>query len=226
MNYGRPELLDRLAAEYALGSMTARVRRRFLRLRRTLPAAERAAQIWERRLAALSVSVPAVDPPSRVWQAIEHRTRSKTTSRKSSGWMSWLAPAMAFAFGVISADAIIAQRDTVPASYVGLLTDGEGLPTVLASSTRHGTRMSIKFLRPFTPPAGMSMQLWALPKEGAPFRLGTIPPGDRSSFTLVDTSEHLLSAVTRLAVSLEAASADAPPSPSPFVLTGHCVKLW
>jgi anti-sigma-K factor RskA len=240
MNYSRPDLLDHLAAHYVLGAMTTRVRRRFERLRKSHPAVERAAQSWERRLAPLSVSVPTVKPPPGAWLAIERRLGGSRTTRKSIGWKAWLMPATAFAFGVVATlglvriyptalapvDGAAVQRDAVPASYVGLLTDADGVPTVLASSTRYGKRMSIKFLRPFTPPPGKIMQLWALPREGAPFRLGTVPPGDHSSFTLSDTSERLLSNVTRLAVSLENDSDVAGTTPSPFVLTGHCVKLW
>jgi anti-sigma-K factor RskA len=239
MNYARAELLDHLAAHYAVGALTTHARKRFERLRQALPAADRAAHSWERRLAALSVSIPAVKPPRAVWQAIERRIGGSRTAAPT-GWRVWLLPAIGFAFGIVAtaglvrlypaallpADKVVAQRDAVPASYVGLLSDSDGVPTVLASSTRHGKRLSIKFLKPFTPPAGKVMQLWAVPRDGAPFRLGTISPGEHSSLTLADTSERLLSKVTLLAVSLEDPSDNSGPSPSPFVLAGHCVKLW
>jgi anti-sigma-K factor RskA len=240
MNYDRAELLEPLAARYAVGAMTPRVRKRFERLRQVIPAAERAAQSWERKLASLSVSVPAVSPPRSVWQGIERRIGGSQTTATAPGWMTWLVPAVGFAFGIVATvglvrlypaafvpqDRAVAQRDAIPASYVGLLTDGNGAPTVLASSTRYGRTMSIKFLKPFMPPAGKLMQLWALPKEGVPFRLGIVPAGEHGSFTMADTSERLLSNVSYLAVSLEDASANAGPSPSEFVLSGHCVKLW
>jgi anti-sigma-K factor RskA len=240
MNYARVELLDHLAAHYAVGAMTPRVRKRFERLRQALPAAEGAAQSWERRLAPLSVSVPAVEPPRAVWQAIERRIAGPGTIGTSSGWMMWLVSAIGFALGIVATvelvrlypsalvpvDKAVSQRDAIPASYVGLLADSDGVPTVLASSTRFGNRLSIKFLKPFTPPPGKVMQLWALPRDGAPFRLGTISPGEHAALTLADTSERLLSNVTLLAVSLEDASDNTGPAPSPFVLAGHCVKLW
>jgi len=240
MNYARVELLDHLAAHYAVGAMTTRVRKRFERLRQALPAAERAAQSWERRLAPLSVSVPAAKPPRAVWRAIERRIAGSRPSGTSSGWMMWLTPAMGFALGIVATvvlvrlypnalvtvDRAVPQPDAIPASYVGLLSDADGVPTVLASSTRFGKRLSIKFLKPFAPPPGKVMQLWALPRNGAPFRLGTISPGEHGSLTLADTSERLLSNVTLLAVSLEDASDNTAPAPSPFVLAGHCVKLW
>jgi len=60
MNYDRPELLDRLAAEYVFGMMSARVRRRFQAIQRALPAAQHAVQAWEQRLTPLARSVPPV----------------------------------------------------------------------------------------------------------------------------------------------------------------------
>jgi len=100
---------------------------------------------------------------------------------------------------------------------------------VLIRPTRHGTRVSVKSLRPIAVPVGKVAQVWALPKEGAPFPIGiavpTKPPGS-TSFEMSATSEKLLSNVTRLAVSFEDAPARAGATPSEFVLIGPCVKLW
>jgi hypothetical protein len=53
-----------------------------------------------------------------------------------------------------------------------------------------------------------------------------VPPGDKATLTLADTSEKLFSDVPRLAVSFEAGMPARGAAPSAFVLTGHCVKLW
>ena len=74
MNYDRPELLDRLAAEYVLGTLRGRARKRFDRLQRELPAARGAVAVWEAQLNRLSSVVPATAPPGRVWDAIVDRT--------------------------------------------------------------------------------------------------------------------------------------------------------
>jgi anti-sigma-K factor RskA len=89
--------------------------------------------------------------------------------------------------------------------------------------------MTVKFLRPVEVPAGKVLQLWALPKDGAAFPLGTTAtakPPQSTSFELAATSEKLLSNVPRLAVSFEDQPAGASAKPSEFILTGHCVKLW
>jgi len=104
----------------------------------------------------------------------------------------------------------------------------EGKPTVLASSRRHGKQLTLKLLQPLTVPAGRVAQLWALPGDGsAPFPVGVVPASGTGTINLGDSSEKLFFKVSRLAVSLESAPAKPGDKPSqPFVLSGHCVKLW
>lgn len=238
MNYDDPELLDRLAAEYVFGSLSSRARRRFERLRQRLPAAERAVLDWERRLMPLSGSVPSERPPARVWTAIDERTGGGERIPSTRSWR-WLPPVWAFAFGVLATlvvvrlfpdampiDAIVQERGTLPQSYVGLLTDVQDNPVLLASSTRYGRILSVKWLRPVEVPPGRVPVLWALPRDGAPFAVGVVPLADRATLTLTATSEKLFFNVAQLAVSFETAAPAPGATPSPFVLTGHCVKLW
>ena len=246
MNYDHPELLDRLAAKFALGTLGGHARRRFERLQRELPAARAAVLAWDERLAGLASSVPPVAPPDRVWAAIDARTapRGAAASAKA-GWLTRLfKPAMGFAFGAamtasvvmtnpalfVSLDRLAQEEEALPQSYVGLLTDGNNQPTLLVSSTRQGTRVSVKFLRPVAVPAGRVIQVWALPKDGAPFPLGVAAPADppnSTTFEIAASSDKLLSTVLKLAVSFEPAPVTGAAAPSgDFVLSGFCVKLW
>ena len=185
MNYDRPELLDRLAAEYVFGSLSPLARRRFDALRRTLPAADAAARAWEARTAPLASVVPSAAPSPELWAAIERRTggaRSPQPAR--SGWLDFLKPALGFALGVVAAlgivrlypdtvvpvDEIVQARGTLPESYVGLLTSRDGAPVILASSTRHGRSLFVKILRNVDVPPGKVLQLWALPNGSASYR--------------------------------------------------------
>jgi anti-sigma-K factor RskA len=246
MNYDRPELLDRLAAEYALGTLRGRARRRFERLLRELPAARAAAGAWETRLAGLATSVPAATPPRRVWDAIEARVQPPRA--RTAGRLGWLKPAFGFAFGalatlglvqmapqtLVSLDRLAQREQALPQSYVGLLTDSANVPHLLVSSTRHGTRVTVKSLRPWQVPPGKVAQVWALPRdrdgrELPPLPLGVAqpaaPPGS-TRFEMAASSEQLLANVPRLAVSFEDAPAQPGQAPSTFVFSGFCVKLW
>jgi anti-sigma-K factor RskA len=127
---------------------------------------------------------------------------------------------------VVPIDEIVQARGTLPASYVGILTDAANNPIVLASSTRRGRLMSIKVLRNVEVPPGKVLQLWALPDEGNAIPLGVVPHTGKVSFQMADTSEKLLFNVSRLAVSVEDAPARAGATPAPYVLTGNCVRLW
>ena len=243
MNYHRPELLDKLAGEYALGTLRGPALRRFERVLRDSAPARAAVEAWNARLGRLASAVPAVSPPDRVWSAIERATGGAAPAPRRSWFGNWFKPALGFAFGVaatigivqmapqqfVTLDELAQKQQALPQSYVGLLTDKDNQPTLLVSSTRHGNRVTVKYLRPVEIPAGKVLQVWALPKDGAAFPLGTTgtarPPG-KTEFEIGASSEKLLSNVTRLAVSFEDAPATAQSRPAEFVLSGFCVKLW
>lgn len=247
MNYDRPALLDRLAAEYVLGTLRGRARRRFEQIQRRLPAARAAVGQWQERLAGLAGSVPPAPAPARIWQAIDARISAPATASAAvprRGWFgNWWRPALGFALGavltvgmvtlnptaLVSLDDLAQREQALPQSYVGLLTDAQNRPTLLVSSTRYGTVVTVKFLRPVDVPAGKVLQLWALPAEGQPFPLGAAapaaPPGS-TRFTIGSATEQLLAKVPRLAASFEDRPATPGATPSEFVYSGFCVKLW
>jgi anti-sigma-K factor RskA len=233
MNYLLPERLDRLAREYALGTLSGGARRRFERVLAQAPAAGRAVAAWQERFTVLSASLPPMAPRNQVWQGLEQRLFAPP--RKNPGWWRMLGSMLA---GVMLCTVVLRlqpallglepQAEALPASYVGLLTDVEGKPTVLASSRRHGRQLTLKLLQPLVVPADRVAQLWALPSDGsAPFPVGVVPASGNATLTLSDSSEKLFFKVSRLAVSLEPAPAQPGSRPTqPFVLSGHCVKLW
>ena len=243
MNYLLPERLERLAREYALGTLSGSARRRFERVLRNAPAAMRAVGAWQERLGGLAGAVPAMQPSDAVWRGLEERlfASPRVARRDPLQWLSDVLSVRALGgalAGVLLCVALLRfqpgliglepQSDTLPQSYVGLLVDAAGKPTVLASSKRHGTVMTVKMLQAVAIPAGSVAQLWALPKDGsAAFPVGVVPGSGSATVALADTSEKLFFNVSQLAVSIEAAPAKAGDKPSGgFVLSGHCVKLW
>jgi anti-sigma-K factor RskA len=243
MNYLLPERLERLAREYALGTLAGPARRRFERVLRNAPAAARAVGAWQERLSGLAGAVPAMQPRESVWRSLDQRLFALPRAAPR-GPLQWLQGVLSVrALGGVLAGALLCvallrfqpgliglepQSDALPQSYVGLLTDSAGRPTVLASSKRHGTVMTVKLLQPVAIPTGSVAQLWALPKDGsAAFPVGVVPGSGSVTVALAGTSEKLFFNVSRLAVSIEAAPAKAGDKPSgDFLLSGHCVKLW
>ncbi len=244
MNLLRPECLDALARDYALGLMHGGARRRFEQLLRSSRAAELAVLVWQERLATLAATVPPLQPSPAVWQRLEQslqpeRPAAGTAPRSRWSWLleilsgRTLAGALA---GLLIAVVVLREQprlgglepaqETLPASYVGLLLDEAGKPTLLASSRRHGKTLTVKMLQPIQVPAGKLATLWALPQDGAaPFKLGVVPVQGSATLVLPSPAEKLFFRVSRLAVSHEVDAAAAAPA-QPFVLSGHCVKLW
>ncbi len=259
MRYTHPALLEHLASAYVLGTLGGGARRRFVRLLRDRSDLQLLVAQWEGRLGLLASSVPVHQPPQRVWEVIESRTRPRDVNVKEAatqdGWMGalWrrhgvLQGLAGVVLGVVATVALVAAvptwfvssdqvalraGDKLPQAYVGLLTDAAGNGKVLVSSLRHGRTLTVKAIGPITLPvapatmAGAATQLvlWAVPADGAPFALGTVPVTGSAVSALPDTSEKLLLKVSKLMVTLETSATPQVPS-STVLLTGNCAKLW
>ena len=74
MNLHRyPDLVDRLAGEYALGVLRGGARRRFERLAQHDPRVRAAIESWQTRIGAMPELAQSVTPPASVWAGIERR---------------------------------------------------------------------------------------------------------------------------------------------------------
>jgi len=73
MKYERPELGERLAADYVLGLMPPLARRRFERAMAHDATLAATTALWSERLGALDETTAGETPPARVWRAIEQR---------------------------------------------------------------------------------------------------------------------------------------------------------
>ncbi len=119
-----PERLDRLAAEYALGSLRGGARRRFEAWARAHPFVQAAAIAWQTRLAGLCELQASVAPDPVVWQRVDNLVRAERAQRamqtartgaddapseRSTGWRS-LALWRALAFGGVLATALAALQ--------------------------------------------------------------------------------------------------------------------
>ncbi|HEY2978617.1 MAG TPA: anti-sigma factor [Burkholderiaceae bacterium] len=239
MNLLQPERLDRLAREYALGTLQGAARRRFERLLREAPLTMRVVAHWQERLGVLAASVPAVEPREQVWQELQQRLFAGP--QRVGLWQrlqGLLAPRVlgGVLAGVLMAAVVLrlqpqwldleTRAEALPQSYVGLLVSDAGQATLLASSRRHGRTITVKVLQPIDVPPGQVARLWALPRDGAPFLVGEVPAKGSATLPLTDSAEKLFFTVARLGLTIEPAGGDARAPAGPFFASGHCVKLW
>jgi anti-sigma-K factor RskA len=241
MNLLHPERLDRLSREYVLGTLTGRARRRFERLLAEAPLAGRVVARWQQRFDVLAAAVPPVQPREQVWQSLQQRLFAAREAPAPGFWsrvqalfsLRVVGGALA---GVLMATVVLrlqpqwldleTRSDSLPQSYVGLLVNDAGQATLLASSRRHGRAITVKLLQPLQVPEGQVARLWALPRDGAPFLVGLVPARGSATIALTDSAEKLFFTVAKLGVTIEPVAAGAAAPTTPFVASGHCVKLW
>lgn len=154
MNLLRPELLEALARDYALGTMSGGARRRFERLLREHFVAQQAVAAWSGRLGHLAAPVPSLKPSAAVWGGLQQRLfpNEAPTARAAA------RPAARPAPGPPPAPS---PRETAAPRrswWQGLFTGGQGWAGALA-----GVLLCVVALRQQPEWAGLETQREALP---------------------------------------------------------------
>jgi anti-sigma-K factor RskA len=230
MNYRDPQLRNRLAAEYVLGTLTGRARQRFARLAYADANLRGTVREWEARLLPFAEAVPPVAPPDRVWQAIT--ARLFPSSARRTGWFGnvgfWRPFALAASVAVVALGVLLlAPRETTPQNFVALLSDDQAHPVLYVSADRAGRMMSVKTLAPISLPSAKAMELWVLPEKGAPRSLGLIAASGTTTVQLSSVAEATFSAVPAMAISIEPSGGSPTGLPTgPVVYKGPVVRLW
>ncbi len=244
----KPELQDRLAAEYALGTLRGPARARFRRWLAEDAALARRAAEWAARLDPMARSVRAVRPPARLWRAIE--ARLETTPSGAGLWHSlafWrglglaasgAAASLLFALVALGpgapqpAPAPVVLRvpsNEMPATYLAVLSDPKThKPMLVAAASRTSDQLWVKTLDPSINVPDRSLELWAIMPAGQPPKsLGMVGKGDKTMLPLHAVADRSLGDVPMLAVSLEPMGGSPTGAPTgPVMYSGPCVKVW
>jgi len=214
MNYEQAELLDRLAAEYTLGTLRGRARRRFERLCVDSAAARGAVYRWEDHWSALSRTVTPVEPSAQVWAAVSRRlfgdeVASGTAPRGRRRRVWQLAAAAGLVAVALIAGLIMRQLAPPPLQTLAVLGTDSAHPVWRLERRLPLTALTVEVVGAVPPAAGKSYELWALPRGGAPVSLGVLPAAGRAERTLSGRQRTALLAADKVAVSVE------PPGGSP-----------
>jgi anti-sigma-K factor RskA len=227
----KPQLRERLAAEYVLGTLRGAARARFRRWMREDAALARAVSEWESRLAPMAASVVPVRPPARVWREIETRLPAPPHPRERRGflWRALGLVAGGAAAALIAVTVVLSLQTAVRGGeYIAVLSDPKTQkPVLLVSAGRRDDRLRIKTLDPAIQVADASLELWALPAEGRPRSLGLVPAGSQGELQLAAMADKALSDVPALAISLEPKGGSPTGAPTgPVLYSGPFVKDW
>ncbi len=140
MRYDHPDLRDRLAAEYVLGTLHGRARERFRSLLRYDPALRALVADWEARLAPLAESIPAREPPPAAWTGIAarlgHAGRQPATAVAGAGGLAgwWRSLAIVASLSTLALAAMLAGTGLRTAEAPGPTAGASGTTQAAASA--------------------------------------------------------------------------------------------
>jgi anti-sigma-K factor RskA len=200
MKVEHPRLKQALAAEYVLGTLAGRARRRFEKMLGHRADLRDEVHWWERRLAPLQNGFTPQTPRAVVWAAIEKQINASTVStltpRTGAGPSRSLRLWQAWALSATAASAVLAiglarelNRPPPPAQlvrvevpvvqplpYVALLRPGESEAQWLV--TLSPERRLIRITGDGRFPLDLSresLELWVIGDDGQPRSLGVMP---------------------------------------------------
>lgn len=221
MRYDNPQLVQRLASEYVLGTLTGRARRRFETWMRDSYHVRSVVWHWERQLSPLAEATSGVQPRARVWEQVLERTGGKAAAQAERAiararwferlglWrgLSLVATAAAVVLAVLLARTPTEVVTPQAQQYVAVVNDPQSQPLWLVRVDVQQGRLAIRSINATAPAPANSYELWILPAGGAaPRSLGLLPTGTASvDAELPLELRPLLASAQGLAVSLEPA---------------------
>ena len=252
----KPELIERLTAEYVLGTLHGGARRRFAAWLIDDAALRRTVAEWEARLNPMAAMVAAVPPPRHVWDRVAAliATRPIAPAAQTRFWDSlafWRSFGLA-ASGVAAVLAVfvglrppqIVERVQIverilekpmrvsdganpwQPSYVATLKDREGKTMLMLYVGRNSDEMWVKY-EADSMPKDASLELWGLDSAGQPKSLGLIKSNGSNTMKLPAMADASVSGFKKMAVSMEPMGGSKTGAPSgPVMYQGDCQMFW
>ena len=235
MRYQNPQLREKLAAEYVLGTLRGRARARFEALMRYDPALRSRVTDWEDKLTPMARAGSDIAPPARVWNALSQRIAGE--ARQPRWWQSlalWRGlAASGAAFALVLAIVIgVAPEAQPPMSMVAVMNDTQGQPAMTVSwpsmqAVREPyIRIKVTQQHPTMAP-GTEWELWMLPPgKDNPVSLGLITTDVDQVMKLTPELASRIEGAWGIAMSIEPKGGSPSGTPTgPVVMKGPCVKL-
>jgi anti-sigma-K factor RskA len=201
MNYQTPALRRALAADYAIGLMSAPARRRFEQLLLDDAALRTEVAQWQEALVSLTESLPDHPVPDRVWHGITARIEPQVlhVPEKRPFW-NWLriTTALCSLVALVFLGSLYNRDD---ARYHATLLTADAQPALKVEA--HADYLQVEPLTLAAVDSDRSLELWAIPANGKPISLGVIPAGGKGKVELNEAQKALIGKPIALAVSLE-----------------------
>lgn len=213
--YQKPELYERLAMEYSLGTLKGQARSRFEKLMVIHPFIRVAVDEFDAKFAVLAEQVPEVTPPESVWKNIEAsihtKQESEATLEKSRfsllGFFSRKGYALAGIMILVSAFFIFGNPEfsstNTPIMFTATLVSSQNEPMAEVVAMKSDMKMRIQLKEEVIVPEGKKLTFWCMPKDPSKpaMNMGTLASTGSNEMEmtkqtwlgLIDASEFVIS---------------------------------
>ncbi len=229
---------DGLAAEYALGTLSASERADVDRRLRREPRLASAVAYWERRLDPLLDAVEPVAPPMDAFAAIKAQIASSQTSRSGTADVielrrrlrRWQGGAIAAAAMAASLLLFVGVRETTAIrdeKFVAVLEGDDRNPAFVAAVSTKDKSIMVLRVGGLAPAPGRSHELWAVGGDSpAPRSLGLLSAASRFPADKLGDVDPAELQRTTFAISVEPEGGSPTGQPTgPVVFTGKLVPV-
>jgi len=222
-----------------LGTMSPRARRRFEALLRQVPALRRSVAEWESRLLPLADALPGVEPPPRIWTAIEARIHGRRSPARSSGiWQSlsfWRLSSIASAALAVALIVFVSLpgrqvTEEMPGRMVVVMNDLQTREPAMTATWEHGKRgeriVRLRVMGHAEMAPGTAWEMWMLPGgDQKPVSLGLITTHETQTMVVPASMAASLDNAAGLAMSVEPAGGSPTGLPTgPVLYAGKALK--
>jgi anti-sigma-K factor RskA len=238
--YQKPELFERLAMEYSLGTLKGRARKRFETLMQQYPYIAATVESHDLQFASLVELLPETKPDVAVWEKINAQINQQPLQQSlktsyhnpddiyndgSSGLLASLW--RVFANPGLMGAMLLLVLSSVFLLKLGNIPDATGFSATLMSAKTHkpmavvqvaktDMKMTIELMEPVKVPDGMKAVFWCIAKdkEKPMINMGTLAAKGMTEKKLKKSSWKGIVEASEFAVSIEPADAISSASPS------------
>ena len=210
----RPDdkLANALAAEYVLGTLRGAARRRFEAMMAADASLREVVARWEAWATPLAERVEPVEPPARVWKAIEARIGARAAKRtfwsNVDFWRAWGLVTSGVAAALLAFFAWLYTGPRGEPVFVAVLTSSSHQPMGVVSM-HSPNLLRVRVVHNWSSMGDKSLQLWVMPEAGAPRSLGLVRNEVGDTLITIKPTDPRVRGARMLAISAE------PPGGSP-----------
>ena len=235
IRYQIPELQDRLASSYVIGTMRGKARRRFETIMHSNDAIASRVRQWENKLHPISDAAQPLAPKKATWARIKNsiNTTSDQIVDKLLSKLRFYKYLSAFAFTITLAIGVFftvnypTSQPTAAINYVAVMENNAEQAIMVVTLKKTGRLLSLDILKKPDMPAESSLQLWAVSKDDSSIAsLGVVELKGHTEMNLTKAEWGLISNSEHLIMSVEQPGGSTSGSPSEqLVAKGLCVKV-